>query len=241
MDESLKNIILNFENSGSNFVIGKRNKIKTFEYNNQVLNIKSFKTPNLIIGFIYNFFRKSKARRSFEHAQILLKKGIGTPRPIAFYEEKSLFRLKKSYYISEHLVPDFVFKDLFIINYPDTDEVVRQLGVFCYKLHEAGIEFLDHSPGNTLIKKNDNGVYDFYLVDLNRMKFHNYMNLNMRLNNLRRLTPSEHHIKIISSEYAKLINMSENEIYNKLLSVTKDFFKKSDRKRNFKRLLKLGK
>jgi hypothetical protein len=31
-------------------------------------------------------FKKSKARRSYEYATLLLDKGIGTPQPIAFLE-----------------------------------------------------------------------------------------------------------------------------------------------------------
>jgi hypothetical protein len=41
-------------------------------------------------------------------------------------------------------------------------------------MHEASINFLDHSPGNTLIVKKSEGKYDFYLVDLNRMNLKIY-------------------------------------------------------------------
>ena len=54
----------------------------------------------------------------------------------------------------------------------ENEIILRQFIRFSYLLHQKGIEFLDNSPGNTLIKKNEKGVYDFYLVDLNRMKFH---------------------------------------------------------------------
>jgi hypothetical protein len=42
--------------------------------------------PHLINKIVYKKFRKSKARRSYEYATLLLDKGIGTPQPIAFLE-----------------------------------------------------------------------------------------------------------------------------------------------------------
>ena len=74
MDKSIVNIIKKFETEGDLLVAGKRNTIKTFPYDTSVLNIKSFKIPVLINGIIYRYFRKSKARRSFEFATILRKK-----------------------------------------------------------------------------------------------------------------------------------------------------------------------
>ena len=40
-----------------------------------------------------------------------------------------------------------------IPDFPDHDTILRQFTRFSFNLHEKGIEFLDHSPGNTLIKK----------------------------------------------------------------------------------------
>ncbi|QRE24688.1 Kdo domain containing protein, partial [Flavobacterium psychrophilum] len=62
-------------------------------YNDIILNVKSFKIPFFFNGIVYKFFRKSKAERSYNYAKILSEKGIGTPNPIGFYENKSAFRL----------------------------------------------------------------------------------------------------------------------------------------------------
>ena len=150
MDNNLLNIINNFDSLGNDFVIGKRNKIKIIPYNDILLNVKLFKTPIFLNGIIYKYFRKSKAKRSYNYAKILIEKGIGTPNPIAFYENKSNFRLLDSYYICEHLSPDYVFKDLFITHIEDLEIILKQFTHFTFNLHENGIEFLDHSPGNIL-------------------------------------------------------------------------------------------
>jgi len=239
MDKSVVDIIKNFENQGDLLVAGKRNVIKTFPYNGIVLNIKSFKVPILINGIIYRYFRKSKARRSFEYATILLQKNIGTPKPIGYYENKNILRLLDSYYVCEHITVDYVFKDLFDVYNEEIETILKQLARFCFQLHEAGIEFKDHSPGNTLIKKNASGNFDFFLIDLNRMTFHKEMDFKLRMKNLCRLTPSEYMIQIISAEYAKLYQKPEKEVFNLMWKYTSSFFKKSEKRQDFKKKLKL--
>lgn len=238
MNEELNTIIQNFENSGEIFADGKRNKIKIFHYQGLIINIKSFKIPILINGIIYKYFRKSKAKRSFENANFLIQKGIGTPKPIAFYENFSGVFLKQSYYVCEHLKPDFVFKNIFE-NLPNLDEEKMLIGItqFTYNLHENGIEFLDHSPGNTLIKIDSLGNYDFFLVDLNRMNFHENMSFDIRMKNLRKLTPSKEMTQIISKEYARLCNKSETEVFEALWLQTSTFQHKFLRKQAMKKKL----
>lgn len=206
---------------GTVFLKGKRNEIKLFDLNGEKINIKSFKVPHFINKIAYRYFRKSKARRSFEFANILLAKGIGTPTPIAYYENHSWMGLNESYYVSQHFESDLTFRELVeISNYPDKENILRQFIKFTFSLHEKGIEFLDHSPGNTLIKKNQSGEYDFYLVDLNRMKFHNKLSLDQRIFNLRRLSYKKEMVREMSYEYAKLYNVDGELFFKKLWNVT---------------------
>lgn len=237
MNNELLNIITNFDSLGSDFVIGKRNKIKTIPYNDIILNVKSFKIPFFFNGIVYKFFRKSKAERSYNYAKILSEKGIGTPNPIGFYENKSAFRLLDSYYICEHLSPDYVFKDLFNTPNENLDDILRQFTYFTFNLHERGIEFLDHSSGNTLLKKVSQDKYEFYLVDLNRMKFHKEMDFKTRMKNFNRITPSEAMIKIISFEYAKLYGKPEEETFQLMLKYASEFQEKARRKIRLKKKL----
>ena len=167
--EQLVNFIENFNTSGEIFIKGNRNTIKLFQLDNLTLNIKSFKEPNLINKIAYRYFRKSKAKRSFEYANFLLENNIGTPKPFAYFENTSALGLKDSYYVSEHLQCDLTYRELVETDYPDAENILRQFTQFTFSMHEKGIEFLDHSPGNTLIIKRPEGKYDFYLVDLNRM------------------------------------------------------------------------
>lgn len=235
--------INNFDSEGILFGDGQRNKIKLFELEGKTINVKSFKIPHLINKIAYKYFRKSKARRSFEYATTLLEKGIGTPEPIAYFENQDFIGLKDSYYVSEQLQCDLTFRELVEIpDFPDHENILRQFTRFSYNLHEKGIEFLDHSPGNTLIKKNAEGNYDFFLVDLNRMVFHDKMDFDSRMKNLSHLTPKKEMIAVMSNEYSKLYPaQTEAEIFEKMWFYTNDFQVKFHKKIKLKKTLKFWK
>lgn len=229
LDEASKGVITEVVNNFENFNggEGERNTIKNVSTNGLDLNIKSFKIPHLINRTAYSFFRKSKANRSFEYAKALLKLGINTPQPYAYFEYSNFNLLNKSYYVSNQLHCDLTYRELTNdLNYPDYDTILREFTRFTFDLHEKGVNFLDHSPGNTLIKKNEStGTYDFYLVDLNRMKFHT-MNFEDRMKNFAKLTSRRDMVEVMSNEYAKLISESEEEIFEMMWSLTEKFQKK---------------
>lgn len=237
---SLLQIVENFKTSGLLFGDGKRNTIKLFEFEDLTVNIKSFKIPHLFNRVVYQYFRKSKARRSYEYANALLKKGIGTPQPIAYFENSSWLGLKDSYYVSEHLEVDLTFRELDIQpDYPDHENILRQFTRFSFDLHEKGIEFLDHSPGNTLIKNGIDGNYSFYLVDLNRMNFDKSLDFEMRMKNLSHLTAKKEMIRVMSDEYSKhYSNKTPKEIFEKMWFETQKFKTSFDKKKRLKKAFK---
>lgn len=241
--KAIFSMVENFNRTGENFIIGKRNSIKIFDFQDKKVNIKSFKVPHLINKIAYKYFRKSKAKRSFEYATILLEKGVGTPKPIAYFENYDTIGLKDSYYVSEHLQCDLTFRELVEIpDYPENDIILREFTKFSFDLHQKGIEFMDHSPGNTLIKKRNEGIYDFFLVDLNRMDFHETMDFDSRMENLSHLTPKKEMIKVMSNEYAKLYtNQTESEIFEKMWFFTNDFQERFAKKKRLKKKLKFWK
>jgi len=223
--DSIEKIIDSFTTTGELFGNGDRNTIKLFDIEGVQVNIKSFKVPHLINKIVYRFFRDSKANRSFLFAQMLLSKGILTPYPIAFYEEKSLFFFLRSYYLSEHQEYDLTYRELVEIpDYKNHEDILRAFTKFTYQLHEKGVLFKDHSPGNTLIKINDDG-YDFYLVDLNRMEFKT-LDFETRIKNFSRLSPKKEMVAVMANEYAKLIGVDEATVFDKMWGETEAFQKK---------------
>lgn len=239
-ENELDGFIENFDTSGEDFGNQDRNSLKLFQLNGQVVNIKSFRVPNLINQIAYNFFRKSKAQRSFEYANKLINLNVGTPRPIAYYEFKTLFLFKKSYYISEQLNSDLTYRELTTnFDFPDYENILRAFTRFTFDLHEKDIHFLDHSPGNTLIKKTDRG-YNFFLVDLNRMEFKT-LDFETRIKNFSKLTIHKSMVEIMSDEYAKCSGKSYNRIFNLMWNETEAFQEKYHRKIRLKKKLKFWK
>ncbi len=227
-------IISNFPNEG--YILGnqKRNEIRVVDFNELELNIKSFKKPGLINKLIYGYFRKSKAERSYEYASLLEQKNIGTPKPIAYFENKSILGLTDSYYVSEHINADLTFREL--VKQPDFIDheiILRKFVHFTHSLHENNILFNDHSPGNTLIKKNEQD-YHFYLVDLNRMSFKS-LTFTERMKNFSRLTPKKEMVEVMSNEYAKITGKDYNLVFAEMWKHTTAFQEKFFRKKRLKK------
>ena len=230
----LVEVLADFNEIGEFVTKGERNVIKKVKVEDDNLNFKKFRNPNIFQALVYQFLRKSKARRSYEYALKLIDSGIKTPLPIGYSEVFSV-GLKESYYISEQLDYDFDFRTLIHQpKFPKRKQILKQFTEFCFTLHENNVNFLDHSPGNTLIKGNDDGSYRFYLIDLNRMKFEP-MSLDKRMHNLRRLWLSKTMIKIMSAAYADLYGSSYEETHLLLTKHSRAFQKKINSKKLRKR------
>jgi hypothetical protein len=239
-ESSILEFIEDFESAGRLLNDGQRNSIKLFELEGKTINIKSFKIPNAVNKIAYRFFRKSKAQRSYEYAWNLISKNIGTPYPIAFAEKTSAFGFRDSYYVSGHLEYDLTYRELVTHpDYPNHEEILRAFTRFTYKLHENNIEFLDHSPGNTLIQTGGE-EYNFYLVDLNRMNFRK-LGFEERMKNFSRLTPKKEMVAVMASEYSTLIGRPESEVFRMMWAETVNFQEKFQRKQKMKKKLKFWK
>ncbi len=228
--EKLKDVLNNFSIQGEFVTQGERNVIKKVQVGEDLLNIKKFKTPNIFQSLVYRFLRKSKAKRSYEYATKLIKWEINTPYPVAFLE---IFKggMKESFYVSEQVDYDFDFRAL--VHKPQfshREEILKQFAQFTFKLHEKGVNFLDHSPGNTLIVDRGRNFYNFYLIDLNRMRFE-HMGFKKRMRNFRRLWLSKTMIKIIAKEYAKQYGKPFDDTHALMLKYSRQFQKKVNSKK----------
>jgi lipopolysaccharide kinase (Kdo/WaaP) family protein len=226
----LRDAINRFDDVGELVIEGERNILKKVKIEEEYFNIKKFKTPTFFQGLVYQFLRKSKARRSFEYAKRLLDAGLKTPFPV-LYMERTAFRLKESYYISRHLVYDLDFR---VLNHnpkwPYRIEILQQFTAFTFQLHEMGINFLDHSPGNTLIVENGQGKFDFYLIDLNRMRFES-MDFKKRMKNFRRMWLSKTMINVMAPLYGKLYGKTSEETHRLMTLYSRKFQKKVNSKK----------
>lgn len=233
-------LISKYDSVGEILFDGKRNQIKIASLNTTKVAIKSFKIPNAFNRIVYKYFRKPKAQRSYEYAEFLLQNNIGTAKPVAYSLNFNAGGLLNSYYISEFLEVDLELRELISNeNYPERVTILRQFTRFTHSLHQLGVEFLDHSPGNTLIKKISPGVYEFFLIDLNRMRFHTNLSFEKRLKNFKKLTYDEEVVKIISDEYAKISGQKADFIFEKIMNYSYKLKKKRKMKQKIKHLLSL--
>ena len=222
--------IKQFFKENSNTIHKARNELKVIEHENQKLVVKYFKIPHFINKVVYTFFKKSKAQKSYEYA---LKIKEFTPRPIGYIEFYKFGLLDESYFVSEKFDYDFTIREpLLDINFPNKNEIFKAFAQFTFDLHENGIYHLDYSPGNILIKKeNDNFI--FKIVDINRMKFLN-MDLEKRAKNFSKLWAKDEDLEFIAKEYAKIYEKNNEEFISKTIS----FSKKHKAVKNFKKRLK---
>ena len=156
---------------GGEILHAGRNTIKAFEINGERLVVKRFRRPNLLRAVIYTFFRRSKARRSYEHAVRLRALGIDSPEPIAWSEYRRHGLLSDTYYVSRR--SDYAPLSQTTEHFPaaGTLPVLEAFARFAVSLHEKGIEHRDFNHGNILWNRTAAGVYRFQLIDINRMHF----------------------------------------------------------------------
>lgn len=243
LENQFDDILKDFKKKGKLIGSENRNVIKYFNLEDGTkVNVKSFKKPHLLNTIVYGYIRKSKAQRSFEYAFLLHEKNIGTPQPFAYYENKFFLGLRESYYFSVQQDVDLMFRNLIQdSNYPNRNEIIKQTAQFMFKIHNEGIEFVDNTAGNTLIKKVSENEYKFYLVDLNRMNFHSDLTMMQRVKNLAKLTTEEDVNSILAKEYAKLYKVDENDFFQMLKVESYRFINKFKRRRKFKKAIKFWK
>ncbi len=206
-----------------------RNTIKEINFLKENIVIKSFKIPHIINKVAYTFFRSSKAKKSYINS---LKIVNFTPKPIAYIEYKKFGLLHDSYFLCEKFDYDFTIREVLLDkSFPNRDEILKQFANFTYVLHEKGVEHLDYSPGNILIKQ-DKKEYCFKIVDVNRMIFKTF-SIKERLKNFAKLWARDEDLKIIITEYAKL---SKIDTQKAIILACKYSQKHKDRKNLKKRL-----
>lgn len=235
-EKAILQLVEVFFDEGSLIVKGSRNTIKSNILGGEKVNIKFFKKPGALKSIIYSFFRSTKAKRSFDYANYLIENGISTPLPIAYIEERNRYGLLgDSFYICQQIDYDFTIRELIHDPlFPERNIILEQFTAFTYKMHEAKVNFLDHSPGNTLIVNKGTEKYDFYLIDLNRMKFGN-LSTEARMDNFKKMWLSKTMVKVVAKAYAKLSNQSEEKLHAILLEKTIQFKRKITKKKYFKR------
>ncbi|PKO44558.1 MAG: hypothetical protein CVU29_09785 [Betaproteobacteria bacterium HGW-Betaproteobacteria-22] len=130
-------------------------------------------------------FKPSKAKRSWNGAVELLRRGISTAHPVAFFEKEGDTSLKQNFYICDYVKADcsvgemFVHfaqgnKDFYFSAHHVTisaEDTYAQLAQYLHNMHKNGTFFRDLSGGNVLVQLRENKKLHFSLIDTARACF----------------------------------------------------------------------
>lgn len=150
-------------------------------------------------------FKPSKAQRSWNGAMELMRRGIATAQPVAYFEKVGDTTLKQNFYVCEFVPADANIGQIFSAYARGESEflglkpevVYTQLAVYCHAMHSRGIHFRDLSGGNILVNFDPkNGLshfqqihqkLSFSLIDTARIHSYNQgIALNLRIADLTR-------------------------------------------------------
>ena len=147
----------------------RRNELRLLSFHGREFVVKQFAVPNIINRLVYGRLRKSKAQRSYEYASLLLSKGIGSPKPVAWMTVRDGLLFGRSYYVALKSDCHYTYNDI-LAGTLDSEEERRYLVLIAQataRLHDEGMVHMDFSRGNILF---GNDRVEF--IDLNRIRFH---------------------------------------------------------------------
>lgn len=125
---------------------------------------------------ILDRFKPSKAKRSWNGAMELLRRGVGTAMPVAYFERVDDPGLKQNFYICEYVMHDFAISQAFIafsqgataFQGVPAERLYQAFAGFCQRMHASGIYFRDFSGGNILVSQQEKQL-SFALIDTARL------------------------------------------------------------------------
>jgi len=216
-----------------------RNTLKKVNFEGIDCVVKAFFIPRFPQNFGYGLFFNSKAKKSYNNGNKLLKLGFSTPKPVGYFEYRSGGKLRASYYICEFASDtqtlDVILKNLEELGKDADEDLIQQFSAFCYKLHKHGILHRDFNPKNILIS-DQNGVKDFALVDINRITWLKSMPLEKCMASLSRLPFSDQTKSLMLKHYSKLAGVEIDQcltLLDKAERKTEAYFRNKRRLRKW--------
>lgn len=216
LESFMRSIPGRFSRNEGTLIHDGRNQLRRITYQGTDYVIKSFRSPNIINRFVYGIFRPSKAKRSFEHAEMFLRIGVGTPQPVGYMNIRKGLLFDRSYYVTLASSCPYRYEDLFHRKFNYENEVLRAVGHVTAILHEHGYAHKDYGRANILFEKTPKGIR-LDIVDLNRLDV-GPLDMRAGCKNLERLpaTPAMH--RIIAEEYAKVRGFDPEECWRLMVA-----------------------
>lgn len=221
-----------FESEGRE-IYNDRNIIKVMTAPDGLeVNVKRYCVPKGPNRLVYSLgIRKPKGERAFIYPQRLLDKGIDTPEPIAYIEQRHGGLISYSFFVSLQCQYEHTLKDVGNATEGSYEALADAFGRYTASIHEKGVMHRDYSPGNILYTKDDKGEYHFSLVDINRMYFGPVDEKQGCLNFIRLWSPKQFFILMIES-YARARGFNVSDCVDFSLEARRRFWIRFGRRHN---------
>lgn len=210
LEQWLERLPEDFERLGK-VIYDKRNQLRVIEApDGSLVNAKRYGVPHLINRIVYSTgLRQPKGLRAFTYPTRLIERGIDTPEPIAYIEQRHCGLLGLCYFISVQSPLQHTLYELGDAREGTYEALAEALGRFTAKMHDREVLHLDYSPGNILWDKDDEG-YHFTVVDINRMRF-GKVGMKDGCAALCRLWGPKRFIELIARSYANARGYNQDE------------------------------
>ncbi len=212
-------------NGQGDVVYDSRNRVVRFTLDGHTMMVKRFKRVNIIQQIVYSFFRRTKAERAFLFAKEFQRRGIDTPQPVAYMEERRLGLFTTGYFVSLETPgteTSLLLRE--VQDYPKelADAVAAQIAL----MHSQGVLHGDPNLSNFLCSEED-GKYHFCMIDINRSRFTDGWPTDKQcLQNMVRITHRRDLYEYLIRSYARQRGWDETITVKKSLQALDNFERK---------------
>ena len=157
-----------------------RNTAKSSTFKSPTINSLTIKQPVKMYPHkaLLDRFKPSKAKRSWNGAIELMRRGVATAAPVAYFEKMGDTTLKQNFYICEFVPSEATVGQLFSAfsrgetawNGIAADIILKKVAQFCLNMHQHLVFFRDLSGGNILVNVGADNQLQFSLIDTARLR-----------------------------------------------------------------------
>lgn len=219
----IKSIPHLFDTEAGEALKDKRNCIRRLHYDGLAFIAKRYKRVNWIQSIIYTHFRRTKAERAYLFANEFRKRGINSPRPVAYMEEYEHRRFTVGYFVYEESKGREVFLEL--VKKDNFDHQLADAVIdYIVFMHSHGVLHGDLNSANFLYTTDADGNYHFDMIDTNRSHFCDGWPTDKQcLENLKRFTHRRDLYEYVVRGYARRRGWDEEETVRKAVALLDKF------------------
>ncbi len=214
-----------------------RNTVKRFVIEGKPLITKRFKKMDLLKR-IELMLGGCKAKRAYDNAERLLSLGFHTPKPLGYLIDDNGY----SFLVTEEDNGIPLLDGMNTLAHEGANDIAlaEAFADYALSLHLAGVVHKDFNNTNIRFTRNESdGNYQFSLIDINRMKFHDSRpTLRVCLDNLHLFSECTDFYRAVLSRYLHQSSIFTQQLFESELDKKQQHDKRYAQKKAFTRKLK---